>query len=157
MTILEGRVNLHIAIGHFCQRLCGFNRQFDHVQIIVSRQRCLILRPPDADATTAVGQQHHASRPPAGFAKLAFVGQANIDPAFDIAGEVFQPKCRLVISRKAAPVSECFICKHRKGQQAHHHSLTGLGWMAREHEGMVAVIAAIHVRNSQVHLMDRGL
>jgi hypothetical protein len=75
--------------------------RLSHRQLVLAPQRGLVLLPPHVGDAAAVGQDHDLVRSPAGAADALFVGQADVDPQFDGAGQVLAPEVGFVFGGKA--------------------------------------------------------
>ena len=84
----------------------------------------------------------------------ALVRQADFYPALDCAREVFLPQVRFVIGAQTFAESQRVTGVPCKSQQPHHHALVGFGRMARQHQRMGRVMAAIRVADVQFGLED---
>jgi len=143
-VFLDGALQLHVAVGQRgeCQR--GFAGQIEHGEIVQALQFAAILIPPDI-RRAAIADDHDLIGASAGFADGALVGQADIYPALDCAGEVFLPQIGLLIVAHAFAEGQQFVGVEREGEQSHHHALVGFRRMPRQRQRVVGVIVAIHV------------
>jgi hypothetical protein len=99
----------------------------------------------------------HLGRAATGLAQVALVGQADVDPELDGAGQVAPHEVGLVLGGQAAAERQCVVRVEREREQPDHHALVGLRRMARERQRVVAVVAAIDVGDREVRLEDSRL
>jgi hypothetical protein len=79
------------------QRLARLLRDLPHRERGLARQGRPDLVPPQRRGTSAVRVDDHLARAAAGLAHLALVGQADLDPLLERAGQVATQKVRLVL------------------------------------------------------------
>ena len=144
VVFLHGALQLHVAAGQRGERQRGFAGQIEHGEIVQALQFAAIFIPPDI-RRTAVADDHDLIGAPAGFADGTLVGQADIYPALNRAGEVFLPQIGLLIIAHAFAESQQFVGIKREGEQPHHHALIGFRRMPRQRQRVVGVIVAIHI------------
>ena len=86
---------------------------------------------------------------------IRFRRVARFHPERDIAAERVLPQIGLVILTEPAGESQMLICVERESQQAHHHALVRLGWMAGERQVVGLIVAAVQVGYLQRTSKDR--
>jgi hypothetical protein len=94
--------------------------------------------------------------PAASLAHLALVRKPDLDPALDRSGQVALHQVGLVLAAEAASEFQPFPGMEGERENPHHHALVRLGRMARDRERVVGVVAAIDVRDRELHPEDRG-
>jgi hypothetical protein len=96
------------------QRAAVLRRKVDDRQVVVALQGCPVLLPPHVGDAAAVGQHHDLAGAAAGAADALFVGQADLDPQFDGAGQVLAPQVGFVFGGQAlaeARASSAYMAK----------------------------------------------
>src|SRR5450830_334586 len=125
LAVLDGALQLHVAVRHFLQLGAGLGRDVDDGKVFRTLELVGDLLVPDV-AGRAVAVDHHVFRPPAGFHQALFIGLAHFDPQFNGARQILLPQVRLVRVEQALGEFQALAGVDGKGQQADHDPLVRL-------------------------------
>jgi hypothetical protein len=155
VPILDRDLQAHRAGRHLRERPARFDGHVAHGEPVLSLQLFANALPPQVDRASAVRKDVDLPRPPAGLAHFALLRQPDLDQLLDRAGQVAPPQVGLVLGALAAPEFEASSAPRTRATAP--SLLVGFGRVAGDGQRVVAVTAAVDVRDRELGLEDRRL
>ena len=164
-AFLDGRLQLHAALGQPSERLRCQGRDPKHAEILQAGQLGLDATPPDFRRMVKAVDLYRVCLAAGADQRLVF-RLANLDPEPRAAGEIAQPYIRIVrIGQAGAEGQRAVASQHglqgmgvaRQRDQPDHHPFVGLARMTRQRQLVIGVVAVVDVGDLQVRLEDGGL
>jgi hypothetical protein len=81
-------------------------------------------------------------------------GNPTSDPPLDRARQAALSQVGLVVGAQAAPEREAVIRVQRECEQPDHHAIVRFGWVSRDRQRVVTVIAVVDVGNGKLGFKD---
>ncbi len=125
LAILDGHLEAHGPVREFGQGFGAVAGQVKDGEVVETLQLAMMFVPPDGESPIAIGVQDHFAGAVTGLSQSILFWQPQLNPHFNLAGQVFLPKLGFVIGAQPLGEFQGLAGVQGKGEQPDHHSLVG--------------------------------